>query len=184
MPSIKPGGGEKKPNGVKSGRGEEKSLVVEKLVLEEDAFVRAELENMRIDARKELDRRRASEFRRNLAQRIRSYSSVSQRQAEEIEKAKSRISAARKVYGEMERGSLRRQARASESRTERVVQAEPNRSVKSTAEMKSLRELIKQNEARLGEIPSICQCRPNVGDPLDSCANNCTFYKNQKGNLF
>lgn len=162
----------------------DKCLIIQKLVLEEDAFVRAEMENIRQDARREFDRRRMVEFKRNLAERIRSYSSQPQLDSHLV--AKSRISAARKVYSALERdGMIMRSESVDRINENGRLKGSRVREKTITPEMKSLKELIRKNGSRCEEIPSICQCRPTwkAGAAIEMCANNCPFYKNQKGRL-
>lgn len=158
-------------------------LVVQKLVNEGNAFVRAELENMKSDARKELDRRKMAEFRRNLAERMRTYSSFHNKQIITEMAGKTRMSEARKIYGSVERNNLIRSGSIKPDCTSKTSTIKYNST--TPVEMKNLKELIKLNEKRLDEIPSICQCRSQWKscdvNNFEMCANNCNFYNNQKG---
>ena len=188
---------------------------------EEDAFTRAQLESLRLDAKRELNERQLNEFRSKLAERIRARKIVEMSR----ETSKSRVSATRKAYSALERESLRQnpildgpkldydrnqvevkvdrkyydltpsiniQSKCcvnipSSQKSSNVKPKFPakKKSCKISPEMKTLKELIKQNQNRLEEIPPICQCRQNwkVEGKMEKCANNCGFYKNQKGSF-
>lgn len=191
---------------------------------EEDAFTRARLESLRLDARRELNERQLDEFRSKLAERIRARKIVEMSR----ETSKSRVSATRKAYSALERESLRQNPildgpKLDHDRNQVEVKVDPKsydltpsiniqskccvnipssqkssnvkpvkpklpakkKSSKISPEMKTLRELIKQNQNRLEEIPPICQCRQNwkIEGKMEKCANNCGFYNNQKGSF-
>jgi len=47
------------------------------------------------------------------------------------------------------------------------------------------RNLKEKMESQRLDIPQLCACGPTVWDTNpDTCANNCVYYKNPKGNLF